>query len=68
MLAIRSLAPGDTHDIEGISSILQKMCKLAPTMGLALASARISLKKSEPLTPSVCTPMHGRVVAYMESD
>ena len=68
VLLIRSSMHGDTQDLEGDNSILQVMTSRARRMRIALASARMQLKRGQQLTAATCSAMHHQVLAYHNTE
>ena len=62
LLAVRVLLLGETQEVEGWSSVLQIMCTRARRMGVACASARLSMKCGMKArhTPLLQPPRHCR--------
>ncbi|CAK0813601.1 unnamed protein product, partial [Prorocentrum cordatum] len=68
LLVLRSKLPHDTQDVEGMNSVLQRMCSIAPRMKLPLASDRMRAKMGDPIAPEECVQLHAAVLDHMASE
>ena len=66
LLLLRSEAPLDMQEVEGIS-VFQLMSKRAPALPVPLASARMQVKKGDEIDPATCVSMHDAVAAMQAS-
>ena len=57
----------DTQEVEGMNNILQEMSKRAGFLHLALASARMSIKKGDTIEASACAAFHKETMTEMSS-
>jgi len=62
---LRSQMPAETQEVEGNNSVLAEMARRAPCIGVALATARTSIKKGRPLTPEERVALHTEVVRFV---
>jgi len=60
--------PAETQDVEGNNSVLAEMARRAPCIGVALATARTSIKKGRPITPDERVALHTEVVRFQLSN
>ena len=67
ILLLRSEAPTDMQEVEGMNSVLQLMSKRAPTLQVALASARMQLKKGDAINATECAELNESVKQHMAS-
>ena len=65
ILVLRSRLSMDTQDVEGANSVLQTMCKMAPSIKHGLVSDRMRAKLGDPIKISECCDLHGAVVSRM---
>ncbi len=68
VLMLRSQAPMDTQDVEGMNSTLQTMSKAAPRLQLPLASDRMQLKKGQKISATACQDLHQGVMEEATKD
>ena len=68
ILYVRSEAPMDTQEIEGMNGTLQAMAAAAPRMQVPLASDRLQLKKGEPISVAACQQLNDQVMAALGSN
>ena len=61
ILLLRSEAPTDMQEVEGMISVLQLMSKRAPTLQVALASARMQIKKGDAINATECAELNESV-------
>ena len=67
LLQWRSQLPFDTQEVEGMNNVLQEMTRRAGHLHLALASARMCLKKGPELCARTCVFFDPEVQKIMES-
>ena len=68
LVAWRAQCPFDTQEVEGMNNILQEMSKRAGHLHLGLASARMTIKKSDPIDAASCCLDHERILHDMSTE
>eukprot|EP00959_Pyramimonas_sp_CCMP1952_P297716 6227881-Pyramimonas_sp.AAC.1 len=63
LLFLRAKIPLDNQELEGLASLLQHMCRLAPRSSHTLISDRVVIKKGDPISASECESLHALVQA-----
>ncbi|CAK0874677.1 unnamed protein product [Prorocentrum cordatum] len=67
LLFLRAKIPLDNQELEGLASLLQHMCRLAPRSSHTLISDRVVIKKGDPISASECESLHALVQAEFQS-
>ena len=57
-----------TVGVEGFNSILSNLSSRMPRLGLAAASAKMSLRKGRSIEPQQCVELHKEVAVFMNSE
>ncbi len=65
LLAVRAVLVGQTQDLERMNNMLVRMAERAPHMGLALASARMSMKKGRSVEAHACAAIVPAIREFM---
>jgi len=68
LLIWRSVLPLDNQELEGMASMIQVMCKIAPNSRRALISDRTCIKKGDRISAAACEGMDALVRSDMEND
>ena len=66
MQTYRAMFPNETNDVEGYMSVLSKMGQTAMRLEAPLATARLSIKKGQAVSPHRCVELE-KVIDQMQS-
>eukprot|EP00959_Pyramimonas_sp_CCMP1952_P074928 1565791-Pyramimonas_sp.AAC.1 len=67
LLVVRSRLPHDTQDVEGMNSVLQRMCDIAPNMHIPLASDRMRIKMGARISAEEAVELHPAIMDTLRS-